>query len=160
MAKKKEFKPIKWSFQEYIKHQRGRSWYFWAILIGGAIIVHSLLTANWLFALIIIMIGIIMVINQQQNPHQLEFKIDHQGIELDNKEYEYGQISKFWIIYQPPHVKNLYFDFKSPFKPKLSIPLEKQNPVEIKSFLRQYLEEDLEQEQESFSEAMERILKM
>ena len=160
MAKKKEHKPIKWTFSEYIKHNRSRSWYFWAILIAGAIIVHSLLTGNWLFALIIIMIGIIMVINQQQNPRQMEFEIDHQGIRLGDKEYEYTQLSKFWIIYQPPHAKNVYFDFKSPFAPRLSIPLEKQNPVEVKSFLRQYLEEDLEQEEEPFSDAMGRLLKM
>ncbi len=160
MAKKKEFKPIKWTFQEYIKHNRGRAWYIWAIIIGGAIIVHSLLTGNWLFALIIIMISIIMVINHQQEPRQMKFEINHQGVKLGDKEYEYNEISKFWIIYQPPHVKNLYFDFKSPFRPKLSIPLEKENPVHVKSFLHQYLEEDLDQGQEPFSESLERILKI
>lgn len=160
MAKHKEHKPIKWSFEEYIRHQRGRGWYFWAFLVAGAIILHSLLTGNWLFALIIIMIGIIMVINHAQNPRKINFEINHKGLKLGTKQYEYSQISKFWIIYQPPHVKNLYLDFKSPFTPRLSIPLEKENPVHIKSFLRDYLEEDLDQEQEPFSESLGRLLKM
>ena len=160
MAKKKKIKSIQWSFNEYVKQTRGRGWYFWAVLIGGAIVAYALLTSNWLFALIIVMIGIIIVINHQQKPDQMEFEINHQGIKLNNKSYKYSELNKFWIIYQPPHVKNLYFDFKSPLKPGLSVPLEKENPIKIKSFLRNYLEEDLEQEQEPFSESLGRMLKM
>jgi hypothetical protein len=160
MAKKKKIKSINWSFNEYAKQDRSRAWYFWTILVGAAIVLYALLTSNWLFALIIVMIGIIIIINYQQKPRQIEFEINHKGIKVNDVNYEYNQLSKFWIIYQPPKVKNLYFDFKSPFKPRLLIPLGKENPIQIKSFLRNYLEEDIDQEQEPFSEALGRMLKM
>jgi len=42
----------------------------------------------------------------------------------------------------------------------LVIPIQGENPVNIRSFLRQYLEEDLEAEAEPFSEALGRLLKI
>jgi len=160
MAKKKEHKSIKWSFPEYARHERQRGWYFWSILISLGIIVYAILTGNWLFALIIIMFGIIIVINHHNQPEEMKFEIDHDGIKLNGKLYKYDEINRFWIIYQPPEVKNLYFDMKSPFRPRLSIPLGKENPVDIKAFLRQYLEEDLDEEQEPFSETFGRLFKL
>jgi len=156
----KEHQPIHWDFPEYIKHERKRGWYIWISLIGLSIIIYSLFTANYLFALLIVMFGIILVINHRQHPRKVEFKIDHKGIYVDGKFYSYKEIDKFWVIYQPPHAKNLYFEFKTSIRPKLSIPLEKQDPLEIKSFLRQYLEEDLEQEEESLTDVIGRVFKL
>lgn len=159
--KTEEFKPIKWEFKEFIVHERGRGWYIGAIIIGGGIIIHSLLTGNWLFALIVVMIGIVMLINQRQGPRDIKFEINHNGIKLgESKTYQFREIKNFWIIYQPPEVKNLYFEMKSPFQPRLTIPLEKENPIHIRAFLRQYLEEDLEQETEPFSDSFGRIIKI
>ena len=153
-------KPLKWVFSEYAKYERKRGWYFWTILIALIIIIHSLLTANWLFALIIIMFGIILVINHRAEPATMEFEINHEGIKLNGRLHQYNEINKFWIIYNPPEVKSLYFDIKSLLHPRLTVPLEKENPVEVKSFLRQYLAEDLEQEQEPFSDIFGRVFKL
>ena len=45
----------------------------------------------------------------------------------------------FFIIYQPPEVKSLYFEFKALTKPRLVIPLKDQNPVEIRKTLLEHL---------------------
>lgn len=157
---KKEYQPISWEFPEYVKHDRQRGWYIWMGTFALFIVIYSLFTANYLFALLVVMFGIVFIINHRQEPHQIKFKIDHQAIRLGDKSYNYKDIDKFWIIYQPPHIKNLYFEFKSSLRPKLSIPLEKQDPLEIKSFLRQYLEEDLEQDQESLTDTLGRVFKI
>jgi len=156
----KEHKPISWNFPEYVKHTRKKGWYIWASFISLLIIIYSLITANYLFALLVVMFGIILIINHRQDPQEVTFIIDHKGIHLGKKLYKYNEINKFWIIYQPPHAKNLYFEFKKSLRPKLSIPLKDQDPLEIKSFLRQYLEEDLEQEQESLTDILGRIFKI
>ena len=70
-----------------------------------------------------------------------------------------NEIKKFWIIYEPPAIKNLHLEVKSVFKPNLIIPLQNQNPVEVRKFLKEHLEEDLEQESESTIEALKRVLK-
>ena len=153
-------KPIKWSFREYEKYERSRGWYLLAAIIGGFILIYSVLTANFLFALIIIMIGIILIINHHHDPSQIQFEINKQGIKLGKKEYKYNELENFWIIYQPPEIKTLYFNFKSTLKPRLSIPLTDENPVHIKAFLRQHLEEDIEQENEPASETLGRLFKL
>ena len=159
MSKDKQ-KPIKWDFLEYEKPVRGKGWYIWATVIGLFIIIYSVLTANFLFALIVIMMGMIMVINSHKPAQKIEFEMNSKGIKIDKKEYNYKDIENFWILYQPPEVKNLYFEFKSSIKHRLFIPLEKENPVEIRAFLREYLEEDLEQENEPFSDVMGRVFKL
>jgi len=151
---------ISWSFKEYIKYNRSKSWYIVASVVGIIIIIHAVITANLLFALIIVMVGIIMLINQHNHPAEMKFKISHSGVEINSKKYSFNEINKFWIIYQPPEVKNLYFTFKSSLTPRLSIPLEKQNPLKIRKFLKQYLEEDLDQEYEPASEAIGRMFKL
>ncbi|MCH7492666.1 hypothetical protein IID19_03715, partial [Patescibacteria group bacterium] len=62
--------------------------------------------------------------------------------------------------YEPPEVKNLYFDFKTGIRPSISISLESQNPVNIRKKLLEYLEEDTEKENESFSDGLSRMLKL
>ncbi|NMC51634.1 hypothetical protein GYA54_02830 [Candidatus Kuenenbacteria bacterium] len=156
----KTMEPLSWSFPEHEKHERSRRWYIIAGLIAAFLFVYALLTSNWLFALIIIMVIMVMFINHHSEPRPIEFIIDHEGIKLGEKHYKYKDIKNFWIIYEPPTVKKIFFVFMSNTKPILSIPIGEENPVDIRAFLRQYLEEDLDQEAEPFSEAMGRILKI
>ena len=48
-----------WEFPEYIKYSRTKWWYIGMGLLAGAIIIYALIVKNFLFALIIIMAGII-----------------------------------------------------------------------------------------------------
>ena len=152
--------PISWPFKEYEKYDRSRNWYLATIIICAAILIYAIWNRNYLFAFIIIMFGIIMAIKHRFEPADILFEINHKGIQLGQKHYPYSELSNFWIIYEPPTVKNLYFSLKSGLNPELSIPLADQNPLKVKSFLRQYLEEDLDQENEPASEAISRLLKL
>lgn len=152
--------PISWSFPEHEKYERSRRWYIVAGIIAALLFAYALLNSNWLFALIIVMVIMIIFINHHSEPRQIEFTLDHDGMRLGGKQYKYKEIKNFWIIYEPPTVKKIFFVFMSSSKPILSVPIEKENPMDVRAFLRQYLEEDLEQEAEPFSEAMGRILKI
>ncbi len=160
MPKKEQIQSIEWEFFEYSQPQRSKKWYLLTSLVLVGLIIYALLTANFLFALIIVMFGIIIFINQRQQPQKIKFTINPQGIKLGEKEYLYKDLKNFWIIYNPPHIKNLYFTFQASWRPRLTIPLEKQNPLEVRSFLRQYLEEDLEQEDEPLSDILGRLFKI
>jgi hypothetical protein len=159
-ATKKERKPMKWTFPEYVKHERKRGWYLWIIGISIFLIIYGILKENWILALIVVMFGIIFLINHRNHPEELALELGHDGIKIGSRVYKYEEINKFWIMYNPPHVKTLYFDMKSPVKPRIPIPLEDENPIEVKAFLREYLEEDIEAEQEPFSDAFGRVFKL
>jgi len=160
MAKNPKKESITWSFKEYEKYERDRGWYLLACIIGASLLVYAILTSNFLFALIIIMVGMVLVIKHHNEPDKSVFEINNQGIKFNKNEYKYSDIENFWIIYQPPEVKNLYINFKFSLKPRLSIPINDESPLAIKTFLRQYLAEDLEQENEPASETLGRLLKL
>lgn len=148
-----------WLFDEYPQHERNRVWYFWFIVIVAGLIVYAILANNPLFAVIIFMVAFIIFFQGRKQPNQIKFQITEDGLILDDKIYEYNRIGQFWIIYNPPDVKELFFDFKNSLRPEMSIPLQNMNPVRIREFLLKYLKEDLTKEHEGFSRGARRLLK-
>ncbi len=124
------------------------------------LLVFSLVTLNFLFAVIIIISAIVIFFNDVKEPIEVNFYIGEGGILLGRKFFGYKELSSFWLIYEPKEVKNLYFSPKSFIKPLLSIPLLDQNPLKVREFLLQYLEEDLEKEEEPVSEQLGRRFKI
>ncbi|PIT89596.1 hypothetical protein COU23_03025 [Candidatus Kuenenbacteria bacterium CG10_big_fil_rev_8_21_14_0_10_36_11] len=151
---------LSWRFPEYSAYSRKKSWYVWAGIFFLGLLCYAIFTANFLFGLIIIMAAIILFVNQNQKPQNLNFSLSEKGLIIEDKIYPYAEIKKFWLLYEPPEVKNIYFEFKSSFKPILMIPLENQNPLKVREVLKKYLAEDLEKENESTSEALARVLKL
>ncbi|MDZ7797987.1 MAG: hypothetical protein U5L76_00115 [Patescibacteria group bacterium] len=151
---------LSWDFSEYDIPNRGKLWYVSTLLISAAILVWSIFTGNYLFTLVIILVGIIFVFQNRKKPKILECRIKEDGIETGTSFYDYNDIKKFWIVYRPPETKVLYIDFKSSLKPTLPISLEKQNPLEVRKVLKKYIEEDLEKEEEPASDQISRSLKI
>jgi hypothetical protein len=151
---------LSWTFPEFVQYERSRSWFFGAGLIIAGLLVYSFFALNFLFAVIIIMIAVIMFLHSRKSPLDISFEITEDGLKVGEKFYEYKTLKKFWIIYEPPEVKNLYISFKSSIKPALKIPLKNQNPLQVRKVLLDYLEEDLTQEEEPFADLLSRRLKL
>ncbi len=149
-----------WQFPEFVKYQRNRRWYIIAGISVALLLIYSAFTANILFAMIIIIASIIFIINQKRDPKMISFKISEEGIVVDETLYEWPEIKNFWIIYEPPKVKNLYFEFKSLLLPRLPIPLQDQDPIKIREVLLDYIDEDIEREGEPISDGISRTLKL
>lgn len=145
-----------WTVQEYEQHERAVSWYIVMITVGLFLILFALFTGNFLFALIIILFGIIMFLQAHQVPLQVPFKITELGVILNDRFYPWIELKDFYIIYQPPMVKTLYLDTVSSFRPLLRIPLLDMNPVEVRNTLKEYLEEDLDKEEEPATDKVAR----
>ncbi len=151
---------MSWKFSEFTTPHRGRWWYVVAVLIGGGLFFASLFSGGYLFALILILFTVIYVLHHFHEPLPMHFALTDLGIVIGNRLYEYTDIEKFWIIYHPPEVKNLYIELKSLFHPHVTIPLEKENPLRVREHLRQFVVEDLEQDQEPFIDTCTRWLKI
>ncbi|PKL72588.1 hypothetical protein CVV26_01085 [Candidatus Kuenenbacteria bacterium HGW-Kuenenbacteria-1] len=151
---------IVWSFPEFIKHKRTQEWYFLMFATVLGLLLFSIFTKNFLFAIIIILFSIILILFDFKKPILIKFQITEKGIQASENFYYWRELENFWIIYQLPEVKNLYFSFKNFIKPNFIISLEDQNPLKIREILLKYLKEDLEQEEESFSDQFGRIIKI
>ncbi|MFH1207159.1 MAG: hypothetical protein V1668_00955 [Patescibacteria group bacterium] len=150
-----------WEFDEFPKHQRTKKWYITAIIITGGLLLYAIISLNYLFAAIIIIIGVIIMMQNRREPQRLNLQICEDGLVIGaNTYYEWKIVKNFWIVYEPPEVKNLYFDFKAGIRPSISLPLDKQNPLNIRKILLNYLPEAVDQENESFSDGLRRMLKL
>jgi len=150
-----------WKFPEFIKHKKTKTWYVWAVIVIAALAAFTIFTQNYLFLLIIVIFIIIYFMRTRREPALLDIKIAEDGVAIGEDDfYEWKQIKNFWIIYEPPEVKNLYFDFKAGLRPSISIFLENQNPLNIRKILIEYLPEDTSKENESFSDGLSRMLKL
>ncbi len=149
-----------WTVKEYEQHERGRNWYWVMGTIGIALAVYGVIVGNYLFALITVLFGIILFMQDMVPAMDVYFAITNTGVVIGKKYYRYSELSKFWIIYNPPFTKNLYFAQDNVLKHRTQIPLYDYDPRPIREYLALYLEEDLEQEEEPLSERMGRILKI
>jgi hypothetical protein len=151
---------ISWSFPEFIVPERSKTWYILAFVIGGALLIYSILTANFLFGLIIILAAVIMFVQNHRDAENVKFGIDEDGIWIGEKFFGYDAIKHFWLVYEPPKTKNLYIEFNSILRPRLTIPLEDTNPIKIRKILLDHIGEDLTKESIPTSEALGKMLKI
>lgn len=151
---------IMWFFPEFIKEQRGKYWYIAASIIFALLFVYSYFTNNPIFALIVVLSIIMYYWLDKKDPEYIPFLITGNGIVIGDKLMLYEELENFYIIYNPPGIKNLYFEPKSIFKPRIVVPLEDEHPVVIRETLLKYLDEDLEKEEIPASETISRILKI
>lgn len=149
-----------WTIPEYVKHKRSFLWFFVFFLLMGFLVFFAIFSANFLFALIIVMILVIILVTHFRHPKNIKLLMTEDGIKVDDEFYEYKVIKEFWIIYNPPEVKTLYFGFKNFLRPRLAVYLDNQDPIKLREWLLNHIEENLEEEEESFADTLGRSLKI
>lgn len=149
-----------WTFPEYQKHERGQVWHILMISLGLILLIYAMVSGNFLFALVVILVGIILFLQAKQPPVDVTFQITELGIVVGNRFYPYTEFHDFYILYDPPEIKMLFLETKSLFRPTLRVPLEDVNPVDVRQTLRRSLTEDVEQEEEPLSEKVGRWWKI
>jgi hypothetical protein len=149
-----------WEVPEYEKYERTKRWYLIMGVVGVSLIVYSIVSTNYLFALVIILFCIVTYLHEAQEPLAIRFAVTTTGIILGRKYYRYSELKDFWIIYEPGEVKNLYFTLNNAVKHRLQVPLLDNDPVAIREELKKFLKEDLMQEEEPFSDRLSRILQL
>ena len=146
-----------WSIPEYEQHERNRAWYIIMGVIGVSLIVYSLLSANFLFSLILILFIIIIFLQSHQEPIIIPFRITDLGVIVNDRFYLYSELNEFYIIYNPgDELKMLYVETVGNFTPRLRVPLMDNDPNEIRITLRSFIDENLEKEEEPFSDMIAR----
>jgi len=151
---------LEWEVDEYPMHQRSKLWYILASVIGVALIVYAVATANFLFAVIILMVGVITLLSSFVPPDRVPVVITNTGVVVSDMYYDFQAIRDFSIAYDPPHVKNLYFEFHSAWQPLLTVPLEDIDPNEVRDLLLPYCLENLQRVEENLTDVLRRLYKL
>lgn len=156
-----EMETISWEVPEYETHERTRNWYYIAAVIGVLLLVYAVITSNFLFAGIIIIGTLVIILTDGKVPQKVRITLTDEGVEVGRNFYDYDEIKDFSIVYKPKlGVKNLYFEFKTVIKPRLSVPLLDRDPLVIREKLLKYLQEDLERTDQPLSEGLAKMFKL
>ncbi|MFA7245309.1 MAG: hypothetical protein WC070_03990 [Candidatus Magasanikbacteria bacterium] len=146
-----------WSIAEYEKYTRSKFWYIFMGVLGGIFLIYSLLSASFLFSLVLVLFAVIIFLQSQQDPIIIPFRITDLGVIVNDRFYVYSELKDFYIIYNPQEVvKNLYIESLSSFSPILRIPLMDMDPNEIRMTLRSFIDENLEKEEEPITDMISR----
>lgn len=148
-----------WKIPEHIRHQRSRLWYLVAIVLGALLILYGVFTNNFLFALAIVLFAVVYLLMHMQEPSHLDFKITDKGIELGNKNYDYADLTGFWLVMRDDH-KSLHLRTKFFSSPLLSIPLGDTNPEAIRGALSKVVSEDTTEKEEPLLDFLSRRFKL
>lgn len=151
---------MNWTYPEFEKHERPTAWYVVAIGLGTLLLWYAITDGNFLFALIILLFALIVFTQHRNTPEDVHFSIHDAGMSIGDQFYLFRELKAFAVIYEPPHVKRLYiYPKRAILRHEISIPLQDQNPLEVRSVLLDFIDEDLEKEEESPSDRMRRVLK-
>ena len=144
---------------DYVEHHRIIFWYIiWGLITIG-LIIYAIFTNNYLFIIIILLITAIILIQNRRIPKKVDLHITNLGLKIDDSFTPYKEIKEFWLVYNPPEVKKIFFNPQSSIRPIFSVPLEKQNPLKVREYLLKYLKENLDNEDESLSDMLNRRFK-
>lgn len=152
---------LKWVIPEFEQHKRPKIWYIFAVILAIALFIFAILSDNFTFAIIIILTALIIILHDGTEATKVLITINEEGVFIGNKFYDYDILKNFAVVYKPRvQVKNLYFEFNSSVKQRLSIPYGENDPLQIREFLLNYLEEDLDRTDLSLSESIGKVLKI
>jgi hypothetical protein len=151
-------KTLTWETLEHAEHKKHPLWFIGLAVIMSLVVLYAFNTGSWSMAIVFILITVLLLYFGSQKPKLIKVQAGTTGITIGTITYEYKIIKKFWIVYYPPQVKVLYLETGAYLNNLVRIELGNQDPVAVKKFLLQYLEEDLDG-QESLVDIIARRLK-
>ena len=151
---------LSWNFPEFNAEPRSHRWYLWFGILACLLIGLGIFTDNFLFSIIIVLVSLVIFLRNWRTPGQIHFAFTPQGLHVGRNFYSMKEIQEFWIAYQPPTVDTLYFEFNSVWRPTLAVPLNGNNPLQVRELLLQYLPENLEKDEEPLADSLARVLRL
>lgn len=141
-----------WKIAEYEQFQWNKNWYILMGVVGTLCILYGILSGNFLFVFIVLLVAIILFLQKNQTPPLVQFAITDEGVVVGSRFYQYSEFKDFHLIYKPPEVKTLFLETKTALRPTLRISLEDMNPLEVRSALLQFLPENTDATEEPLSD--------
>ena len=150
---------LSWEAPEYIKQSKGAIWFLVAGILATILIFYAVYTNSWTFAVAILIASGVYYLYHHVEPKKIQISFSETGIKIGEQNLMFSEIESFWIVYKPPHVKNLHLRTKKKVMRDFAIPLEGQDPIQVHSFLASRVYEQADKD-ETMSELLIRTLKL
>ncbi len=133
--------PISWSEQTYFQPSIKN-----AVLIAIALFAIATLVQifqkNLITTTFFALLGAVILLNASKKRQPKKFEIGPMGIKTNDFLHRYGELKSFWIEYDPTlGIKELSLQTKKWYLPYVKIPIDEQNPVQLRLILLEFLPE-------------------
>lgn len=153
-----DLKEISWEAPEFIHYPKSWLWFLIVSITGVALAIYFLFQKDFLTAVLFVLLLVVVLFFARSPAKTLRIHLGYNGIKINNLQLPYQQVKSFWIVYEPPEVKTLNFETSAYLNRFVTLQLSEQDPIYIRSFLLQYLPEDLDKG-ELFADKLSRNLK-
>jgi hypothetical protein len=130
---------IKWSVHLSPPHRRDRIMYATVAFVIAAVLV-AYFARDFLFTTVLILSAVVLNLNAFKPRRQSEISVHATGVSIDNQHHHYADMKSFWIDYQSD-LKELSIEMKKGYTPRIKIPLEDTDPLEIRRAMVSYVPE-------------------
>ena len=134
-----EASDIRWPTHLSPPHRRDRILYTTIGLIIAAGFV-AYFVHDFLFTTVLILSALVLNLNATRPHRQSEITVHATGVSIDDQRHHYADMKSFWIDYEP-NLKELSIELKKGYAPRIRVPLEDTNPLEIRQAMISYVPE-------------------
>lgn len=146
-----------WSAKEHEKFNVNSKTSLIIMIVLLAIISYAIYSNSPIMAITFILIGIVGYIQLNRDPEIINFFITTDGIAAGNQFYPFDDAKSFWLYYNPPYEKRISLHMKGKMVPYIHIPIDDQNPVEVRKILLNFIPE--KKQQRTFIDTLEALLR-
>lgn len=152
--------PFRFSTFEYYHRHKAADWYWTVGIIAVSLAIVSLIFANVLLALLIILAAFTLMMYAARPPREHDVEITEAGVTVGKYRYSYGNLQSFWLEHTE-HVTapSLLIRTNRTVMPHLLIPvadMPEDEKEQIRIFLRTKIAE-VEQHEPLLEQIMEYI---
>ncbi len=132
---------VEWQTLEYDHTEKHSDWFWLVGLVALLGIIISIVTLNFLFAIVIVIAGFTVMMYGSRPPAVIKVALTRRGVQVKNQLYPYSDISAFAIRDdEEPYKLILHIDRF--FLPHVAIHLEDIPPEQVRTHLAQFLPEE------------------
>jgi hypothetical protein len=137
---------LEWQVKEFIYRPKTIKWFVLLTLAIVMIELYFLWTKSFFAFATFLLIFFVILLYSVKKPDNLSVRLDYKGVRINNKLYKFDDLQSFWIFYNPPGIKKIFFKRKGIISQSINISIGEQDPAALRSFLLDYLSEVEEEE--------------
>jgi len=96
---------------------------------------------DMLTSIFLLLSSLVLILYSNKRPEMSNVSIDQRGVAIGNAIYYYKDLKSFWINYDPSSLKELSLESKRWYLPYVTISIENNNPLLVRSLLISFLPE-------------------
>ncbi len=146
LAEPQQLKSITWEAPEHHHTEKSPEWFAVVAILTLAAAAAAYTLGNILFAVLLILIGLVMSLATLRTPDIIQFAVSARGVRVDERLYPYTTLESYCIDEDDPKGPQLLLRGERLMMPLIVIPLPEDEVDEIEDLIAMKLpEEDLEE---------------